>query len=246
MLNDPTMNKLHDLRLSAMAEAWTAQQKDPTIGSLSFDERLALLVDIEHMARHNRKLARLLKDAELRIANAVVEDVETSAQRGLDRAMLKQLSTCTWISEHQNVLITGATGVGKSYLACALAQAACRQGRRVLYRRAPRLIDELALAKTAGQGAKLLSRLAKLDLLVIDDLGIGTLKDAQRQDLLEVIDDRYGRSATIITSQLPLGKWHEWVADPTLADAILDRIVHNAYKLDLKGPSRRKEKPSQT
>lgn len=240
------MNKLHDLRLSAMAEAWTAQQKDPTIGSLSFDERLALLVDIEHMARHNRKLSRLLKDAELRIANAVVEDVETSAQRGLDRSMLKQLSTCTWISEHQNVLITGATGVGKSYLACALAQAACRQGRRVLYRRAPRLIDELALAKTAGQGAKLLSRLAKLDLLVIDDLGIGTLKDAQRQDLLEVIDDRYGRSATIITSQLPLGKWHEWVADPTLADAILDRIVHNAYKLDLKGPSRRKEKPSQT
>jgi DNA replication protein DnaC len=240
------MNKLHDLRLSAMAEAWTAQQKDPTIGSLSFDERLALLVDIEHMARHNRKLARLLKDAELRIANAVVEDVETTPQRGLDRPMLKQLATCTWINEHQNVLITGATGVGKSYLACALAQAACRQGRRVLYRRAPRLIDELALAKTAGQGAKLLSRLAKLDLLVIDDLGIGTLKDAQRQDLLEVIDDRYGRSATIITSQLPLGKWHEWVADPTLADAILDRLVHNAYKLDLKGPSRRKEKPSQT
>jgi DNA replication protein DnaC len=246
VLNDPTMNKLHELRLSAMAEAWTAQQKDPTIGSLSFDERLALLIDIEHMARLNRKLARLLKDAELRIANAVVEDVETSPQRGLDRAMLKQLGTCTWISEHQNVLITGATGVGKSYLACALAQAACRQGKRVLYRRAPRLIDELALAKTAGQGAKLLSRFAKLDLLVIDDLGIGTLKDAQRQDLLEVIDDRYGRSATIITSQLPLGKWHEWVADPTLADAILDRIVHNAYKLDLKGPSRRKEKPNQT
>jgi DNA replication protein DnaC len=245
VLKEPTMSKLHELRLSAMAEAWTAQQKDPTIGTLSFDERLALLVDIEHTARHNRKLARLLKDAELRIAHAVIEDVETSAQRGLDRAFLKQLGTCTWIAEHQNVLITGATGVGKSYLACALAQAACRQGHRVLYRRAPRLIDELALAKTAGQGARLLSKLAKLDVLVIDDLGIGTLKDAQRQDLLEVIDDRYGRTATIITSQLPIGKWHEWIADPTLADAILDRVVHNAYKLDLKGPSRRKEKPSQ-
>jgi DNA replication protein DnaC len=245
VLKEPTMSKLHDLRLSAMAEAWTAQQKDPTIGSLSFDERLALLVDIEHTARHNRKLARLLKDAELRIAHAVLEDVEASAQRGLDRGFLKQLGTCTWIAEHQNVLITGATGVGKSYVACALAHAACRQGHRVLYRRAPRLIDELALAKTAGQGARLLSKLAKLDVLVIDDLGIGTLKDAQRQDLLEVIDDRYGRTATIITSQLPIGKWHEWIADPTLADAILDRVVHNAYKLDLKGPSRRKEKPNQ-
>lgn len=245
MLKEPTMTKLQELRLSAMAEAWTAQQKDPTLGSLSFDERLALLVDIEHTARHNRKLARFLKDAELRIAHAVLEDVETSAQRGLDRAFLRQLGTCTWISEHQNVLITGATGVGKSYVACALAHAACRQGHRVLYRRAPRLIDELALAKTAGQGARLLSKLAKLDVLVIDDLGIGTLKDAQRQDLLEVIDDRYGRTATIITSQLPIGKWHEWIADPTLADAILDRVVHNAYKLDLKGPSRRKEKPTQ-
>jgi DNA replication protein DnaC len=240
------MSKLHELRLSAMAEAWAAQQKDPTIGSLSFDERLALLIDIEHMTRHNRKLARLLKDAELRIANAVLEDVDTSAQRGLDRSVLKQLGTGTWIAEHLNVLITGATGVGKSYVACALAQAACRQGRRVLYRRAPRLIDELALAKTAGQSARLLSKLAKFEVLVIDDLGIGTLKDPQRQDLLEVLDDRYGRSATIITSQLPISKWHEWIADPTLADAILDRIVHNAYKVDLKGPSRRKEKMSQT
>ncbi len=242
MLNEPTMDKLQRLRLRAMAQAWQDQQKSATIGGLTFDERFALIVDAEHLARHNRRLERLLKDADLRLPHASIEDVDMSAARGLDKAMVRQLGTCAWIGDHLNVLVTGPTGVGKSYLACALGQAACRRGMRVLYRRAPRLLDELALAKADGTSARLFSRLAKSELLVIDDLGIGTLKESQRQDLLEVLDDRYGRSSTVVTSQLPQKKWHEWIGEPTLADAILDRIVHNSYKVDLTGPSRRKEK----
>jgi DNA replication protein DnaC len=246
MLNEPTMEKLRALRLRAMAEAWTQQQKDPSAASLSFDERLGLLVDAEHHARHNRKLTRLLKDADLRIPQAAVEDVDATGARGLDKALVRQLGTCAWIGDHLNVLITGPTGVGKSYLGCALGQAACRRGTRVLYRRMPRLFDELALARADGTAARVLTRIAKAELLILDDLGIGSPKEAQRQDLLEVLDDRYRRSSTIVTSQLPPAKWHEWIADPTLADAILDRLVHNAYKIALKGPSRRKEEAVST
>jgi DNA replication protein DnaC len=156
--------------------------------------------------------------------------------------MLRQLGTCTWIAEHLNVLVTGPTGVGKSYLASALGQAGCRRGLRVLYRRVPRLFDELALARADGSYARLLGHLAKMDLLILDDLGLGSPSEAQRHDLLEVMEDRYGKSSTVVTSQLPIAKWHEWIGDPTLADAVLDRVVHNAYKLDLRGNSKRKEK----
>lgn len=246
MLNEPTLEKLHTLRLGTMAEAWGAQQRDTTVGAMSFDERFALLVDAEYLARDNRRLARLLKDAELRIPNACLEDVDVSAARGADRGMLRQLATCAWIAEHLNVLVTGATGVGKSYLASALGQAACRRGLRVLYRRVPRLFDEIALARSDGSYARLLGKLAKADLLVLDDLGLGTPTEAHRHDLLEVLEDRYGKSSTVVTSQLPVPKWHEWIGDPTVADAVLDRLVHNAYKLDLKGPSKRKEKNSTT
>jgi DNA replication protein DnaC len=242
MLNEPTMEKLYEMRLSAMAEAWTAQRKDATIGALSFDERMALLVDAEHMARDNRRLRRLLKDAELRIPSACMEDVKASPARGLEKAMVRQLGTCAWVGEHLNVLITGATGVGKSYLASALGQAACRKGMRVLYRRVPRLFDELALARVDGSYARVLARLAKAELLVLDDLGLGTPTEAQRNDLLEVLEDRYGCASTVVTSQLELKKWHEWIGEPTIADAILDRLVHNAYKVDLAGPSGRKDK----
>lgn len=242
MLNEPTIEKLHAMRLAAMADAWIAQGKDPAAGALAFDERFAMLVDAEHMARDNRRLARLLKEADLRIPSACIEDVRASPQRGLDKAMLRQLGSCAWIGEHLNVLITGPTGVGKSYLASALGQAACRKGLRVAYRRMPRLFDELALGRADGSYARVLARLAKADLLILDDLGLGSPKEAQRQDLLEVLEDRYGRTSTIVTSQLEIKKWHEWIGDATTADAILDRLVHNAYKLELAGPSGRKEK----
>ena len=242
MLNEPTMEKLYEMRLSAMAEAWAAQQKDATIGALSFDERLGLLIDAEHMSRDNRRLKRLLKDAELRIPNACMEDVKASPARGMEKAMVRQLGSCAWIGEHLNVLITGLTGVGKSYLASALGQAACRKGMRVMYRRVPRLFDELALARVDGSYARVLARLAKAELLVLDDLGLGTPTESQRNDLLEVLEDRYGRASTVVTSQLEQKKWHEWIGEPTIADAILDRLVHNAYKIELAGPSGRKDK----
>lgn len=241
MLNEPTIEKLHALRLRSMADAWLAQQRDTTLGALTFDERFAMLVDAEHLARDNRRLGRLLKDAELRIPNACIEDVDTTGARGLDRAMVRQLGSCTWVAEHLNILITGATGVGKSYIASALGQAACRRRLRVVYRRVPRLFDEIALARADGSYSRLLSRLAKANVLVLDDLGLGTTTESQRHDLLEVIEDRYGRAATVVTSQLPIPKWHEWIGDPTVADAVLDRLVHNAYKLDLRGNSKRKE-----
>jgi DNA replication protein DnaC len=246
MLHEPTIEKLYGLRLTTMAEAWQQQQRDAKTGELTFDERFALLVDAEYQARDNRRLTRLLKDAQLRIAQACIEDVTTSAARGLEKATLRQLASCNWVSEHLNVLITGGTGVGKSYLACALGQSACRKGLRTLYRRVPRLLDELALARADGSHARLLAKLAKFDVLVLDDWGLGAPKDAQRHDILEVLEDRYGRVSTIVTSQLPREKWHEWIGDPTMADAILDRLVNNAYKVDLKGPSRRRPETEPT
>lgn len=242
MLNEPTKEKLQSLRLAAMAAAWLEQSKNPKMANLSFDERFGLLVDAEHLARDNRRLGRLLKDAQLRLPNACLEDVEASPARGLDKAMVRQLSGGGWITDHLNVLLCGPTGVGKSYVACALGQHACRRGHRVLYRRVPRLLDELALARAEGTYARVLGRLAKMEVLVLDDWGLSALKEPQRHDLLEVIEDRYGRLSTVVTSQLPVSKWHEWIGDPTVADAILDRLVNNAYKVDLKGNSRRREK----
>jgi DNA replication protein DnaC len=238
MLNQPTITKLHDLRLAAMAEAWATQQQDPGMASATFDERFAMLVDAEHIARENRRIQRNLKQANLRLTDACIEDVQASA--ALDRATIRQLGTCAWVHNHINVLVSGKTGVGKSYLACALGQAACRKGYRVGYHRLPRLLEELALARADGTYAKMLSGLQKQDVLILDDLGLAPPKAGQKHDLLEVLEDRYGRTSTVITSQLPIAKWHEWIGEPTLADAILDRVVHNAYKYDLKGESKRK------
>jgi DNA replication protein DnaC len=241
MLNQPTLEKLNVLRLRIMAETWLTQGKNPKLGSLTFDERFGLLVDAEYQARDNRRLAKLLSDAQFRYPNACIEDVEPSPARGIDKPMLRQIASGGWIGEHLNLTISGATGVGKSYLGCAAGQAACRQRRRVLYRRLPRLLDELSLARADGSYARTLSRLAKTEVLILDDLGLGRIGEAQRHDLLEVLEDRYGCASTIVTSQLPVDKWHEWIGDPSIADAILDRLVHNAYKIILKGPSRRKD-----
>ena len=247
MVNEQTMQKLYAMRLGAMALAWQEQQGDAKLAKLSFDERFGLLVDAEHLARDNRRLKRLLKGADLRFANACIENVKASPRCGLERSTLHELASCAWIGRNLNVLITGATGVGKSYLCCALGQLACRRGVTTLYRRLPRMLDELSLAKAEGTYRRMLTKIARHEVLIIDDLGIGSgLKEPQRQDLLEVLDDRYGASSTVVTSQLEVKHWHTWIGDPTLADAILDRLVHNAHRVALKGPSRRKGKEEQT
>jgi len=241
VLNEPTMEKLKALKLAALADAWDAQQKNPDMVKVAFDERLGLLVDAEWLHRENVRLGRCLKEAKLRIGNACIEDIDYAGKRELDKSVVRQLATCRWVAEHQNVAITGMTGTGKTYLACALAQQACRKGHRAIYRRAPRLFEELTLAHADGTYSRLLQRLAKVDVLIIDDWGLAPPKDNERRDLLEILEDRYGNRSTIITSQLPTTKWHDHLGDPTIADAVCDRLLHNAHRLVLKGPSRRKE-----
>jgi len=241
MLNQPTIEKLHALRLLAMADSWQQQQqRGADFTAMAFDERLGLLVDAEWIARENKRLERALKEAKLRIGDACVEGIEYNARREIDKSVVRQLATCRWIEEHQTVLVTGATGTGKTYIACALAQQACRKGHRAIYRRAPRLFDELRLARADGSHPRLLARIARVDVLVVDDFAIAPMTDADRRDLLEVFEDRHGLRSTIITSQLDPADWHDYLADPNLADAICDRVLHQAHRLKLKGPSRRK------
>jgi DNA replication protein DnaC len=242
MLVEPTIEKLKLLRLIAMASAWLEQQKRAEMNQLAFDERFGLLVDAEWLNRENRRLARSLKEAKLKLSQACVEDIDYSPRRELDRAVIRQLATCRWVDEHQNVVITGMTGTGKTYLACALAQQACRKGFRALYRRVSRLLDELTLARADGSYVRLLGKLARADVLILDDWGMTPLRDQDRRDLHEVLDDRYATRSTIVTSQLPVSKWHDYLGDPSSADAICDRMIHNAHRIMLKGPSRRKEK----
>ena len=240
MLNHPTIDKLHQLRLSGMARALAHQAQSPEIDQLSFDERLGLLVDSEAAERESRQSAARLKRAKLKQA-ATPEDVDLRHPRGLDRALFARLMTGAWVSAHQNILICGPTGVGKTFLACALANQACRQAHSALYVRLPRLLPALAMGRGDGSYAKSLAQLAKTDVLVIDDWALAPLTDEGRRDLLEIFDDRHGARSTIITSQLPVQHWHESIGDPTLADAILDRLVHQAHTLDLNGESLRKK-----
>jgi DNA replication protein DnaC len=242
MLTEPTIEKLKALRLDAMAAAWLEQQSSSAANGLSFDERLGLLVDAEWVARENKRLTNLLRDAKLKQAAACVEDIDFTAKRELDKAQIRQLASCRWVQEHQNVLITGATGTGKTYIACALAQQACRKGHRSIYRRASRLFDELTVARADGSYMRLLTKLARADVLIIDDWAMTPIKDQERRDLLEVLEDRYDGRSTIMTSQVPPPKWHEHLGDHNHADAICDRLLHNSHRLVLKGPSRRKEK----
>lgn len=239
MLTHPTIDKLHQLRLPGMARALAAQRGQPEIEALDFDERLGLLVEEECTARDATRLATRLRTAALR-QSACLEDLDLRHPRGLDKAMVKTLASGSWLREHLNCLVTGATGVGKSYIACALAHQACRAGYRVRYLRLPRLLAELELARGDGRYRKVLAQLARLDLIVLDDFGLAAFTDHNRRDLLELLEDRYERRSTLVTSQFPVEQWHGLIGDTTLADAILDRLVHNAYRIALKGDSMRK------
>jgi len=245
MLIQQTLQTLHALRLPGMAIAFEEQQANAAVASLSFDDRFGLLVDREQTWRENRRLTRLLREAKLKSSQACVEDIRYGGGRKLDKSLIAHLSSCQWIAQHQNLVLTGATGCGKTWLACAFGNAACRQGLSVAYVRTPRLFEELRIAHGDGSFGKRLSALAKTDLLILDDWGLAPLNQAERNDLLEVIDDRVGARATLITSQLPTEHWHAYLNDPTLADAILDRVLHAAHKLALTGESLRKpENPS--
>jgi DNA replication protein DnaC len=242
MLNQPTIEKLHALRLRGMAEAYRAQSEQAEITRLSFEERFALLVDQQWTWRQNRALERRLAKAKLR-QRASVEDLDFRSPRGLDRALVRSLTQeSAWVREHQNIFLVGPTGIGKSYLACALAEKACRDGFTALYTRAAQLFRDLALARADGSLRTLLARLARVDVLLVDDWAMASLADAERRDFLEICEDRYQLRSTVLTSQLPVAKWHERIGDPTLADSILDRLVHNAHRIEMRGESMRKKR----
>jgi DNA replication protein DnaC len=241
MLTNPTMQNLRTLRLSGMLKALEEQLQMKDIQEFSFEDRLGLLVDAEMIARGNKQLQTRLKSAKLRLS-ACIEDVDMKNGRGLDKTNLVALSTCDWLKLHRNIVVTGPTGSGKTFIACAVAQKACREGFTVHYERASKLFHDLALGKADGRYLKILADIAKKDLLVIDDFALAPLIDEQRRDLLEIFEDRYNRRSTIVVSQVPSDNWHEIIGDPTIADAILDRLIHNAHKIQLRTKvSKRKE-----
>jgi DNA replication protein DnaC len=241
MLIHPIIDKLRALRFNAMALTLEEQMQMPDIESFSFEERLGLMVDREATYRENRRLKTRLRKAKLK-QNACIEDIDFRHPRGLDRSLITKLFSCDWIKDGNNLLITGPTGTGKTFLACALAQKACRDGYTVQYIRIPRIFQELHIAKGDGRYGKLLKDFSKTKLLLFDDWGLIKMTDESRHDLLEILEDRHAISSTLITSQFPVSKWHELIGDPTLADAILDRFIHSAYKIELKGGSMRKKK----
>ncbi|HOI17767.1 MAG TPA: IS21-like element helper ATPase IstB [Geobacteraceae bacterium] len=241
MLSQPTIEKLNTMGFAAMAQAFADQMSCPDMAALSFEERFGLLVDYQMTAIENRRMRNRLKNARLRLS-ASIEDLDFKMGRSLDRSTIMSLAQNQWVKSHQNILITGPTGAGKSYLACALAQKACRDGYTTLYQRLTRLLQDIAIARLDGRYSKIMSPIIKCEVLILDDLLISPLSLMDQRELLEIVEERYDRKATIVTSQLPIKAWHDSMQDKTLADAILDRLVHNAHKLELKGESMRRKK----
>ena len=242
MLTQPTIEKLHAMRLRGMAEAFQEQQQNANLQTLSFEERLGLLIDRQWNWRQNRALERRLRNGRLQ-GPACVEDIDYRTPRGLDRQLVRSLTAeSAWVREHQHVFLTGPTGVGKTWLARAFAQKACRDGYTALFFKATELFREFATARADGSHAKLLERLGRIDVLIVDDWAMAPLTDPERRDFLEICDARYQARSTLLTSQLPVASWHAQIGDPTVADSILDRLVHNAHRLDLKGESMRKRR----
>ena len=245
MLTVPTLEKLRQLRLHGMARAFEEQLASSEYDELTFEERFGIIVDRERTEQENRRLQFRLKTAKLR-HQACIEDIDYRHPRGLDKSLMTSLYTCQWIKDHLNILITGPTGVGKSFIACALGHRACLLGYKVLYLRAPRLFQDLTLARGDGRYNKLMNSISKTHLIVIDDWGLASLTDHEQRDLLEILEDRYNIHSTIIAGQVPVDHWHELMENPTVSDAILDRLIHNAYKINLKGDSMRKTKSQLT
>jgi DNA replication protein DnaC len=243
LLTHPTLDQLQQLGLAGMARAFTELEANPSTRELSHAEWLGLLLDRESTERHDRRLKARLRYARLR-HQAVIEDIDYRAARGLDRAQLQQLIAGRWIDEAQNLVIEGPTGVGKSWLACALGHKACRDNRSVLYQRVPKMFADLALARGDGRYPRLMRAIGGVKLLILDDWGLEPLGPEQRHDMLEIVEERYGRGATLITSQIPVDRWHDLIVDATFADAILDRVIHNAHRLKLHGESLRKRQPA--
>src|SRR5882672_10867513 len=241
MLQEPMMEKLTTMRLLGMVDALKAQEQDPAAGELSFLERLGLLVDQQWTWRENQALARRLHAAKLK--GACVEEIDYRTSRGLDKSMIRNLThKSAWVAQHEHIFVLGPTGVGKSFVACALAQKACRDGYSAFYTRAQSLFRDLAMARADGSLRNLLARLARIDVLVIDDWAMAPLLEPERRDFWEICEDRYQVRSMILTSQLPVSRWHEQIGDPTLADGILDRLVHNAHRIEMRGDSMRKKK----
>ena len=241
MLTQPTIEKLNSMKLAAMAKAFADQMQCPDMMQLTFEERFGLIVDYQITDLENRRMQNRLRTAKLRLS-ASIEDLDFRQGRGMDRSTVMSLAGNQWVKSHHNILVTGPTGAGKSYLACALAQKACRDGHTVLYQRLPRLLQDISVARHDGRYHKLMNQIVKCEVLVLDDLLISPLSREEQKELLEIVEDRYDRKATVVTSQLPIKAWHDSMQDPTLADAILDRLVHNAYKVELKGESMRRKR----